>query len=138
MSTDSNYSFNKHFFAVLGGVFATIAAGFLMHLILYRGFQIDLFSRTVINSDETLKILVGFGIWLFASSLVGGLACITIAGKNDMSHIIISSLVALALYFFISGGGILKESDFSSWIILLAIPIGYFVGEWLGMKNSKK
>ena len=138
MSINTDRSFNKHFFAVLGGVFATMAAGFLIHLILYKGFQIDLFSRNSIQSNETLKILLGFGIWLFASSLVGGLACITIAGKNDMSHIIISSLVALALYFFISGGGILKESSFSSWIILLAIPFGYFAGEWLGMRNAKR
>ncbi|HVT83733.1 MAG TPA: hypothetical protein VHD35_00955 [Chitinophagaceae bacterium] len=137
MTSNSNYNFNRHFLAVLGGVLASMAAGFLIHLILHKVFQIDLFSRTSINSDETVNILIGFGIWLFACSLVGGLACITIAGKNDVSHIIISSLVALALYFFISGGGILKEGSFASWSILLAIPFGYFTGEWLGSRKSK-
>lgn len=137
MTSNSNHNFYRHFFAVLGGVFASIAAGFLMQLILHRVFQIDLFSRSSIHSGDTAKTLFGFGIWLFASSLVGGLACITIAGKNDVSHIIISSLVVLALYFFISGGGILKDGSFASWSILLAIPFGYFTGEWLGSRNAK-
>ncbi|MBS1921045.1 MAG: hypothetical protein JST17_12410 [Bacteroidetes bacterium] len=137
MSTSSNSNFNRHFFAVAGGVFASMAAGFLIHLILHKAFQIDLFNHTTLQAEEPLNILLGFGIWLFASSMVGGLICISIAGKNDVSHIIISSLVALALYFFISGGGILKESSFGSWSILLAIPLGYFAGEWLGTANRK-
>ncbi len=133
MSINSDRSFNRHFFAVMGGVFASIAAAFLIHLILQKVFHIDLLTPSSHQYDaDNFKVLLGFGIWLFASSLVGGLACITIAGKNDVSHIIISSLVALALYFFISGGGILKGSSFSSWSILLAIPFGYFVGEWMG------
>ncbi|HYM93071.1 MAG TPA: hypothetical protein VET23_02955 [Chitinophagaceae bacterium] len=138
MSTDSNRDFNRHLFAVMGGVFASMAAAFLIHLILEKMFDIDLFSSSSFPAGaENVKLLTGFGIWLFASSLVGGLACITISGKNDVSHIIISSLVALALYFFISGGGILKTHSFASWSILLAIPFGYFAGEWLGSRNAK-
>ena len=138
MNNNSDRDFKRHFFAVLGGVFASIAAGFLMHLILHKIFQIDLFKNSyILSGGDSVKILLGFGIWLFASSLVGGLACITIAGKNDVSHIIISSLVALALYFFISGGGILKEGSFASWSVLLAIPFGYFAGEWLGRRKAK-
>ncbi|MBS1620326.1 MAG: hypothetical protein JST10_08555 [Bacteroidetes bacterium] len=137
MSSQTDQNFFRHFVAVLGGVLASMAAGYLIHLILHRFFHIDLFSLTTTHANDKIKLLTGFGIWLFASSLVGGLACITIAGKNEMSHIIISSMVALALYFFISGGGIIKEGDLSSWLILLAIPFGYFTGEWLGSRNRK-
>ena len=140
MSTNSDREINKHFFAIVGGVFASIAAAYLINLILQKVFHIDLFTPAANQyGNADLKVLLGFGIWLFASSLVGGLACITIAGRNDVSHIIISSLVTLALYFFISGGGILKESSFASWSILLAIPFGYFTGEWMGSgkQNNK-
>jgi len=69
--------------------------------------------------------------WLFLSSFVGGFVCARIAGKNDLSHIIIGSLVVLSLYFLIGGTAIFNEKSIFSWAILLAIPIGYFLGEWL-------
>jgi hypothetical protein len=139
MNENPDREFNRSFFGVLGGVFAAIAAGFLVKLILEKAFHVDPFTISSINThDIDLKIEIALGIWLFISSLVGGLACATISGKNDVSHVIISSLVVLALYFFISGGGILKEWSLASWVILLTIPFGYFIGEWLGSYSRKK
>lgn len=139
MNDKPDNEFNRSFFGVLGGVVSAIAAGFLFKLILAKVFDVDPFSASsIVYHNHDLKIEIALGVWLFISSMVGGLACVTISGKNDMSHVIISSLVVLALYFFISGGGILKEQSLASWTILLVIPFGYFAGEWIGSKRINK
>ncbi|MFI5133188.1 MAG: hypothetical protein ACHQEB_02575 [Chitinophagales bacterium] len=138
MNENADREFNRSFFGIMGGVLSAIAAGFLLKLILEKVFHADPFTVSSINiRSDDLKIEIALGIWLFISSLAGGLACVTISGKNDVSHVIISSLVVLALYFFISGGGILKGQSLASWTILLTIPFGYFVGEWMGSRKRE-
>ncbi len=139
MDNDQDKEFNQNFFGIVGGVFSSVAAGFLVKLLLEKVFDIDPFSSSsIIAHNHDLKIETALGIWLFISSLSGGLACVTISGKNNVGHIIISSLVVLALYFVISGGGILIEQSLAAWSILLVIPFGFFIGEWLGSSRQRK
>ncbi len=133
MNDNSGNDFYRSFFAVLAGVFSAIVAGFIIKIGFERFLHFDPLSE--LSADEVKNNLIlqlTVSGWLFVSSLAGGLVCAIIAGKNNLSHIIISSLVVLALYFVVSGGGILKEQSLASWAILLAIPFGYFIGEWIG------
>ena len=138
MDSNPEKDFNRSFFGVLGGVFSSIAIGYLAKIAFEKIFHVDPFSTASGNIEQdkiTLEIILG--AWLFISSFAGGLICAMIVGRNDVSHIIISSLVVLALYFIISGGGVLKEQSLASWAILLVIPFGYFIGEWLGTYKKR-
>jgi len=136
MDDASDNKFYKSFFAVLAGVLSAIGAGFIIKIIVEKMLHHDPFSALTINQNESsFSILMATGAWLFVSSFIGGLICAMITGRNDLSHIIISSLVALALYFVIGGTEFFKTRSPASWIILLMIPAGYFIGEWIGAKK---
>ena len=131
MNEDTGYDFYRSFFAVLAGVLSAIAAGFLIKKLFEKLFHFD--PLGTLSPDEiNFMVQLAAAGWLFISSLVGGFVCARIAGRNDLSHIIVSSLVVLALYFFLGGTEMFKEKSILSWSILLAIPIGIFLGEWVG------
>lgn len=131
-------SFYKSFLAVLAGVFSAILTGLIIKVVFEKVLNYGSFPGLSSNEDQNdLGILLNLGGWFLISSLIGGLVCVTISGRNDISHIVISSLVVLALYFFIDGVAIFKDKNLSSWIVLLTIPIGYFIGEWMGARNRK-
>ena len=137
MNEHNGYDFYRSFFAVLAGVLSAIAAGFLIKAIFEKFLDFDPLNE-VYGNEHNFPIKLAVGIWLFISSFIGGVVCAKIAGKNDLSHIIIGSLVVLALYFLIGGTAIFNEKSIASWAILLVIPIGYFLGEWLvDMKKAK-
>lgn len=89
------------------------------------------------NDNSKIGSLLTTGALLLISSFIGGLICTMITGKNDFGHIIISSLVVLALYFLIGNTEFLKEKSLASWIVLLIIPVGYFISEWMGRSSRK-
>lgn len=131
MNEDTGYDFYRSFFAVLAGVLSAIATGFLIKAAFEKFMNFDPLVELYGNESNFMIQLAAAG-WLFISSFAGGFVCAKIAGKNDLSHILIGSLVVLALYFLIQGSAIFNEKSFLSWAILLAIPIGYSIGEWLG------
>jgi hypothetical protein len=138
MNEDTGYDFYRSFFAVLAGVLSAIAVGFLIKAGFEKFINFDPLNE-LYGSERNFPIQLAAAGWLFISSFVGGFVCSRIAGKNDMSHIIIGSLVVLALYFLIGGTAIFNEKSIASWAILLAIPIGYSIGEWIGgMRKSKE
>lgn len=137
MNENSTNDFYRDFFAVLAGVLSAIITGWIIKFAFLGLFHFDPLNEFSVNENyKEFVIQLAVGGWLFVSSLVGGWICAIIAGKNDLSHIIISSLVVLALYFLLGGTGIFKERSFVSWALLLAIPAGYFIGEWMGWKNK--
>ena len=131
MNEDTGYDFYRSFFAVLAGVLSAIAAGAIIKMLFAKLLNFDPLNELSEN-ESNLMIQLSVAGWLFISSFVGGLICAIIAGRNDMGHIIVSSLVVLALYFLLGGTQVFKERSFLSWAILLAIPIGIFLGEWIG------
>ena len=131
MNEDTGYDFYRSFFAVLAGVLSAIAAGFIIKKVFEKLFHFDPLG-TLTPDEINLMVQLAAAGWLFISSLVGGFVCAKIAGRNDLTHIIVSSLVVLALYFFIGGTDMLKDKSILSWAILLAIPVGIFFGELLG------
>jgi ABC-type multidrug transport system fused ATPase/permease subunit len=131
MNEDTGYDFYRSFFAVLAGVLSAIATGFIIKKLFEKLFHFDPLGTLSPDEINFMVQLAATG-WLFVSSLVGGFVCARIAGRNDLSHIIVSSLVVLALYFFLGGTEMLKDRSILSWAILLAIPIGIFLGEWIG------
>ena len=138
MNEDTGYDFYRSFFAVLAGVLSAIATGFIIKTIFEKLFHFDPLNE-LSGNESNFMIQLAAGGWLFISSFVGGIVCAVIAGRNDLSHIIVGSLVVLALYFLVGGTAIFNEKSIASWAILLAIPIGYSIGEWLGgMKKSEE
>ena len=139
MNNNSANDFYRSFFAVLAGAFSAIAAGFIIKLLVERFLHFDPLSElSASGNNSNIFIILFVGGWLFISSLAGGIVCSGIAGKNEMSHILIGSLVVLALYFIIGGTELLKEKSLASWAVLLAIPVGYSVGEWLGGRKRQE
>lgn len=135
MGNNQGNDFYQNFFAVLAGVLSAIASGFLIKVVFGRLFHFDPFNEFSTN-ESNLKILLSIAAWLFFSSLVGGMVCALIAGRNDLGHIIINSLVVLTLYFLIGGTEIFNGRSILSWSVILAIPLGIFIGEWVG--SSKR
>lgn len=137
MNDNSGNDFYQNFFAVLAGVLSAIAVGFLIKVVFGKIFHFDPLNE--FSGDESsLTILLSIAGWLFFSSLVGGLVCALIAGRNDLGHIIINSLVVLTLYFLVGGTEIFKGRSILSWSVILAIPVGIFVGEWIGSSNKSE
>jgi len=130
MNEDTGYDFYRSFFAVLAGVLSAIATGFIIKTIFQKFLHFDPLNE--FTSESNIMIQLAVASWLFISSLIGGIVCARIAGSNDLSHIIIGSLVVLALYFLVGGTAIFNDKSIGTWAILLTIPIGYSIGEWLG------
>lgn len=123
----------RAFLGVVGGVIAAFIAGFilwpLIKLFVDRYFNVYLFVRSPPGAWKR-DLIAGatIGMWFFISSLVGGFICAFIATRREFNQVFTCFIVALTLLFLVYGEELLREKSFVSWLILVAVPLGYFSG----------
>jgi len=132
------------FFSVIAGVITAIAVGALLlpvvEIFVDKFFNLYFFAPAPPDAwkDDLMLDIVLFA-WFFIASLAGGLVCSLISINKDTIHVLISSLVSIALVFAVSKGEILKGIQLlPSLLILLAIPLGNLFGGWIGGRLKRR
>ncbi len=134
----------RDFMAVLAGVMTAIATALIlspiMNMIVHDNFRISNFSQALINAwKEDLVVKVSLFVWLFLSSIAGGIVCALIAVNRDIILTLISSMVSIALIFIVWGGQLVNRNHLIiSLLILLAIPIGNVLGASIGSNLKRR
>jgi len=137
MKAEKQEDMGLGFLSIVAGVLVAIIIGAVLLTYIKPLFD-KFFSLTDFNQGTDVRrndIVLGVTLfcWLFIGSLSGGLACTMISNSNDLIHILISSLVSIALIFVVSGDDVFGEGHFyTSICILLSVPFGNLAGGWIG------
>ena len=137
---------DKHFLLsflpIVSGVMSALGTAFLLlplvKYIFSKFFDFYLFAAP--PSEEwrgnfTIQATL-FG-WFFISSLVGGFFCMIVSRNRDIIQVLVSSTVSIGLFMIVTKTDLSFERLFT-WLLVLAIPLGNFVGAWLASGYKKK
>ena len=131
------------FLSVAAGVLVAIIIGALLMTFVKPLFD-KFFSMEDLEHSDSLRrndLILGVTLfcWLFIGSLAGGISCTLISNNNDLIHVLISSLVSIALIFVVSGDDVFGEGHFyTSLFILLSVPLGNVLGSAIGIYIKRK
>jgi len=124
----------KMILAVLGGLISAIAAALLLWPVVQLVFD-KFFEFGSSRSDIILRL--SFYLWVLIPTLVGGFVCSLIAARKELNHVLVLTLLTIAIMIVIFREDIVTIEPRDTLIILM-FPLGYFTGGRIGMTYKRK
>jgi hypothetical protein len=141
MENQQPNGFFQNFLPVISGVMSALGSAFLLLPLVRKVFEKFyhpyIFESSLSDAqNDALIIKITIAAWFFISASIGGYFCSLISKSSELIHILISSLVSIALFFFLSKTEVSQVNISSFWFLILAIPLGNFFGGWLGSRHK--
>jgi hypothetical protein len=124
----------KQILAVLVGLASSVIAVLLLwpvaQLVVDKYFELDSF-----RSDNIIMVTVY--LWVLIPALVGGFVCSLIAERKEFNHVLVLTLLSIAITVILFKDFVL-QLELKNALIVMMFPLGFFTGARIAINYKKR